>query len=176
MSRHSGLTGLILVGVLIAATVRAQSNPSLEPVKQVQRDVEAIVRSLYRGEVDTALRYTHPAVVRLLGGPEQARSTLTQVMAQIAKAEMKIESFSFPRAPEFFEGGGRKYVFVPTLLIISANGQRAESLNFQLGILEPGTKDWKYIEGSRLNPANLQTLLPGFPKDRPLPRFYRKKL
>ncbi|HKP55695.1 MAG TPA: hypothetical protein VJV78_03180 [Polyangiales bacterium] len=176
MLRQSGLIGLILAGVLIAATVRAQSNRPLDPVKQVQRDVESNIRSLYRGEVDLTLRYTHPAILRLLGGPEKARSTLTQIIAQIAKSEMKIESFSFPRAPEFFEGGGRKYVFVPTLMIVSANGQRAESLNFQLGILEPGTTDWKYIEGSRLTAENVQTFLPGFPKDRPFPAFYRKKL
>ena len=176
MSRHSWLTGLLLVGVLIAPTVRAQPSPPLEPVKQVQRDVEAIVRSLYRGEVDTSLRYAHPTIVGLLGGPEKARTTLTLIMTKILKAEMKIESFSFPKAPEFFDGGGRKYVYVPTLTIISGNGTRVESLNFQLGILEPGTKDWKYIEGSRLTAENVQVFLPGFPKGRPFPPFYRKKL
>lgn len=126
--------------------------------------------------MDTAFRYTHPTILRLLGGPEQARGVLTQAVAQIAKAEMKIESFSFPKPPQFFEGGGRRFVFVPTLMIISAKGTRVESLNFQLGILEPGTQEWKYVEGSRLTPENVQNLFPGFSKDRPLPPFYRKKI
>jgi hypothetical protein len=31
---------------------------------------------------------------------------------------------------------------VPTLSIISANGQQIESLNFQLGVLEPNATRW----------------------------------
>ncbi|MFT3926354.1 MAG: hypothetical protein QM778_27660 [Myxococcales bacterium] len=172
---------LVFLGTLVVlwfsfTSGHAQDGGRLDPGKQVQRDVSAILHSLYRGEVEVVLRYTHPAIVQMLGGPDKARRALNDGAAQMAKAEMKIESLSFPRSPEFFDGGQRRFVFVPTLLIIVAKGARIESLNFQLGILEPGKTDWKYVEGSRVTPENAQALFPGFPKERALPPFYRKRI
>ncbi len=89
---------------------------------------------------------------------------------------MRVESLTFPRAPEFLEGGGRRFAIVPTLSIIYANAQRVESLNFQLGVLEPKSTQWVYVEGSRINKQNVQELFPGFPATYEFPLFYRKKL
>jgi hypothetical protein len=142
----------------------------------VQRDIEAANRSLYSGDVDGVLRYTHPTILQMLGGPEKARQTLAKIVEDLEAQQMKVESFSFPEPPQFFEGGGRRFVYVPTLMVINAKDVRVESLNFQLGVLEPAASDWKYVEGSRMTPENVQQLFPGFPKDKPFPKFYRKKL
>jgi hypothetical protein len=146
------------------------------PVHQVQRDVEAIARALYEQDVATLMRFTHPAIVQIMGGPEVAKRAVTAAAVQIARVGMKIEAFSFPSPPQFFEASGRRFVFVPTLTIIAAKAGRVESLNFQCGVLEPAARDWKYIEGSRLTHAMAESLFPGFPKERPFPPFYRKKL
>jgi hypothetical protein len=92
----------------------------------------------------------------------------------IQSCDLRIQPSSRP--PEFLEGGGRRLAIVPTLTIVSANGQRVESLNFQLGVLEAGSTSWKYVEGSRINKENVQVLFPGFPQDYEFPKFYRKKL
>jgi hypothetical protein len=164
------------VGILGLGHSLAQPGQPATHVALVQRDVQAVIRSLYRGEIDTVLRYTHPTILQQLGGPEQARRVLADAITKLSRSGMKIEAFSFPQPPQFFEGGGRRFVFVPTLSIISNKDARVESLNFQLGILDPGTKEWKYVEGSRLTTENVQIFFPGFPKDRPFPRLYRKKL
>jgi hypothetical protein len=142
----------------------------------VQRDVEGIVRAIYRGDVDTVMHSTHPNVIRLMGGPDVARKSLDAICAQVAKSGMTLESFSFPEAPRFFAAGGTRYVYVPTRSVVSMNGKRFESLNFQLGVLDPGASHWTYLEGSRLNPQNIQRLLPGFPDDQPFPPIHRKAL
>jgi len=71
-------------------------------VETVQREVEGIIRGLYRGDVDLVMSSTYPNVIRLMGGPEVARRQLDAIVAQVKKSGMTLESFSFPAPPEFF--------------------------------------------------------------------------
>ena len=110
------------------------------------------------------------------GGVQGTRRAVQDVVLKLKSAGMRVESLTFPKPPEFLEGGGRRFAVVPTLSIISANAERFESLNFQLGILEPGSTEWTYVEGSRITRQNVQSLFPGFPATYEFPPFYRKKL
>ena len=173
------MTSRILFVLLLAIAARvpvlAQTDANDEGVR-VQKDVRTLVRALYNGDIDTAVRYTHPRIVALLGGEDATRAAIEGVMLKVKSAGMRVESLTFPRPPEFLEGGGRRFAVVPTLSIVDANGQRLESLNFQFGILEPGASEWRYVEGSRLTKQNVQVLFPGFPATYEFPPFYRKKL
>jgi hypothetical protein len=143
---------------------------------RVQEDVRTMVYALHDGDVDTVLRFTAPRVIEQSGGPENVRRALRAAAQLSQQSGMQIESFRFPEAPAFVEGGGRRFALVPTLQVVSARGQKVESLNFQLGILEPGAQHWVYVEGSRLTPQNIQAVAPGFPVDYELPPFYRRRL
>ena len=144
--------------------------------RRVQEDVKSLVDALYGGDVETVLRFTHPKIIAMLGGKATSRKAVEDAVLTLRNAGMRLESLAFPKPPEFLAGGGRRFAVVPTLSIISARGQRIESLNFQLGILEPGSTDWTYVEGSRIADQNVQTLFPGFPTGYEFPPFYRKKL
>jgi hypothetical protein len=161
---------------VLAAGGAAIAEDSLDPAQVVQRDVKRLIDALYAGDVDTVIGFTHPTIVRMMGGAQPARAATQQALQQVSNLGMKVEELSFPKPPQFLEGGGRKFAIVPTLMIISANGQRIESLNFQLGVLDSPSTSWKYVEGSRVNKQNVQTLFPGFPADYDFPEFYRKKL
>jgi hypothetical protein len=142
----------------------------------VQHEVERIIRAIYSGDIDLVMHSTYPPVIGLMGGPDVARRSLEHIVAQVRKSGMTLESFSFPAAPAFFDAGGTRFVFVPTLSVVAVNGKRFESRNFQLGVLDAGATRWTYVEGSRLTPQNVHTLLPTFPSDRPFPPIQRKAL
>lgn len=144
--------------------------------KRAQAEVGKIVHALYAGDVETVLGHTHPLIVAMQGGEDATRQGIQQAIAQMTRIGMRLETLSFPKDPTFLESGGKRYVVVPTLSIISAGGQRVESLNFQLGAFDAKSKRWGYVEGSRINRENVQILFPGFPKDYEFPTFYRKKL
>ena len=143
---------------------------------RVQQNVKMLIDALYNAEVETVIRYTHPTIIAMQGGVESTRKAIRDLVVKMKSAGMRVESLTFPKPPEFLEGGGRRFAVVPTLSIISGNGQRSESLNFQLGVLDPGSTEWTYVEGSRLTKENVQTLFPGFPASYEFPPFYRKKL
>jgi hypothetical protein len=159
---------------LIAASAEA-----VQPEKdaaRVQQDVRTLIHALYNADVDTVVRYTHPTIIAMQGGVQGTRRAVQNVVLKLKSAGMRVESLTFPKPPEFLEGAGRRFAVVPTLSIISANAERFESLNFQLGILEPGSTEWTYVEGSRITRQNVQSLFPGFPATYEFPPFYRKKL
>ncbi|MDZ4789786.1 MAG: hypothetical protein SGJ17_01015 [Hyphomicrobiales bacterium] len=145
--------------------------------EQVKQDVEATARALYAGDIDKVIKMTHPRVLELSGGEAAMRSGVQQAVAKMHQSGMKIESFQFPKPPEFFAGGAFEFAVVHTLTVIStANGQRADSLNFQLGVRDKGSKLWIFVEGSRLTAESAQKLFIGFPADFKFPSTYRKKL
>ena len=170
------MTWLCSILVALAFGASAEAVQSWQDASRVQEDVRTLIRALYNGDVDTVVRYTHPTVIAMQGGPSAARKLLQDVLVKLKDGGMRVESLTFPKPTEFLEGGGRRFAVVPTLSIISANGQQIESLNFQLGILEPGATDWTYVEGSRVTKQNVQVLFPGFPATYEFPPLYRKRL
>jgi hypothetical protein len=148
----------------------------LSDVEIVQSDVRTLLAAVYDSDVDTVLGFTHPKIIERLGGPSKARVELNASLSKVNSVGMKVESLTFPDAPTFFKTDANECVIVPTLSIISANGQRIESLNYQLGSREIGTSKWVYIEGSRISQKNVRDFIPDFPTDYEFPKFYRKKL
>jgi hypothetical protein len=143
---------------------------------RAQQDVRAIYQALYGGDADTLLRFTHPTIVELQGGPAAARQTIDNVIASIQKGKMSVESLTFPSPPTCLRAGGRGFIVVPTMSVLSIAGQRVESLNYQFGVAGDGESSWTYIEGSRVNADTVQILFPGFPKGYKFPPIYRKRI
>lgn len=172
------MVGRLASIVLLVAALAVDPAPGLSepPRDAVQEDVRRLVQATYAGDVDTVLRLTHPALVRMLGGREAARGKLEESRQLFISDEVTLEAFAFPRPPEFLEGGGRRFAIVPTRSVIGIRGQRIESLNFQFGVLEAGAESWTYLEGSQLNQAIVQSLFPGFPADYVFPERQRRRL
>lgn len=170
---------LLLLPLLAVPSVvpPAGASPPASQTEQVQQDVTALVRAGYEGDVETMLRFTHPALVERLGGPSAARAAMERVLGEAERVDVELESFSFPRAPEFLDGRERRFAVVPTLSVIRrGDGQRLESLNFLLGVRERRAERWSYVEGSMIDPRNVRALFPDFPEGYAFPPFHRRKL
>src|SRR5262245_11774978 len=167
------LIGIVATAVAVFGPVAGIHPQTVAPVQQ---DVIDLSKAVFAGDIDTIVRFTPPAVIELAGGEAALRQTLKVALETITGAGMKLESLSFPSAPTFLEGGGNRFVVVPTLSVTVVNGQRVESLNFQIGSFDKGASRWTYIEGSGVNRENVQLLFPGFPQDFEFPSIYRKRL
>ena len=144
----------------------------------VQEDVRKMNGAVYQADVSTVLDYTHPKIIDMLGGRSQAESALKAAFSQIQVQDMKLESLTFPAAPDFLQTGGTRFVIVPTKTILSISGQQVESLNYQFGVQvqENGTAKWKFIDGSRINKENVRSLFTDFPSDYQFPETDQKLL
>lgn len=142
----------------------------------VENDVRTLQNAAFDGDVDVVLEYTHPKIIEMLGGREKAKEDFQPKVARHKSLGMKVDSLTFPNTPTFLKSDTNEFVVVPTLILVSANGQKVEALNYQVGTRKIGTSKWTYIEGSRLKQQNVRDFLPDFPADYEFPKFYRKKL
>ena len=145
---------------------------------RVQADIRSILNAGYSGDLDTILRFTNPKLVEMMGGKDQAKVQLAAPLEQIRSAGMTLESLDFPQDPTFFETRANQYVIVHTLMVANlGNGQRAESVGYQLGVRPLGTTEWTYVDGKGLTKANaVTTILPDFPRGQSLPPTSLKRL
>ena len=113
-----------------------------------------------------------------MGGRDNAKVQLAAPLEQIRSAGMTLESLSFPKDPTFFETPANQYVIVHTLSIASiSDGQRVESVGYQLGVRPVGTTEWTYVDGKGLAKANATTVIfPDFPRSQSLPPTSINKL
>jgi hypothetical protein len=169
---------IFVLGVLLGMDAGpSASQDDNATVAQVQKDVLRIVNALHEGDIETLLRFSHPRMVELAGGEKSLRPALEAFVRHLQGLGMRLESFTFPQPPQFFEGDGRRYATIPTLSIVSSKtGVKAESLNFQFGILENGASEWKYVEGSRMNEQVGRLMFGSFPAAIKFPQIYRRKL
>jgi hypothetical protein len=144
--------------------------------EQVQADVKAFLEALYAGDFEAVLEHTHPILFAAMGGREAALEAVRAGISPLLEKGLRVESFGFPREPEFVPGGKTLFAIVPTLMVVELNGRRVESLNYQFGILESDVEDWKYVEGSRIDNDNVRLLFPDFPEGFEFPETYRRLL
>ena len=166
-----------LLCLVVAGCTKDRAVPSRQLMAEtVQKDVESMVRALYSGDFVTVLDYTHPVILQGVGGRERALAAIEDSMSPMLKRGLRIESFAFPRAPEFVETDRAVFAIVPTLSVLELGGQRVESLNYQFAVLDGDRETWRYVEGSRIKPDNVRLLFPSFPDGHRFPEIYRKNL
>jgi hypothetical protein len=155
----------------------APAKEKLTATEVVQADVLGLVNALYSDDIATVLKFTHPKIIKSMGGATNAESEIRKILSPMMAKGMKVESLTFPEAPTFFSSETEDFVFVPTLTTIAFNdGLRVESLNYQLGVKQHDASQWTYFEGSRINAESVDFWLPGFPSGQTFPKTYRKKL
>jgi len=159
-----------------ANTAVAAPTDSAEEVRIVQADVRSLLNAVHTGDIDTLIRYTHPKILVMLGGESNARTALKEAMAKTREVGISLESLAFPAEPTFLRGDKHEFVIVPTKSIMTAMGQRVESLDYLFGAREIGTAKWTYVEGSRINSGNVRSLFPDFPSDFAFPLCHQKEL
>ena len=169
--------------MLLCACVQASPPRAVSPKKvvldeatTVQNDVRMVLNAGFQNDVDTMLRYTHPQVIVGLGGPEKARDTYQKMLSEVTKSQMKLESLTFPAPPTFLRSTQRRFALVQTASVIDFGTRRVEDLGYQLGILEPDSTEWTFVDGARISKDNVRILFPDFPADVELPKTYRKDL
>ncbi|PQO41660.1 hypothetical protein [Blastopirellula marina] len=171
----------LLLGLMVSAyagrpVVAEDSKADWKDTDQVQKDVREMITATYGGEPEELLKFTHPKVVALMGGPEQTKKTLKLILGKFKEMGMKLDEFKFSADPIFLETEQSHFVIVPTNSIMSMGGKKVESQNYQFGQKSKSDKTWKYIEGSRLNQDNVRQFFPDFPKDFEFPKTKRDLL
>lgn len=166
---------LVSVFASLFITEITLADSSFNP-KQVQTQVQRLMKAVYGNDVETTMMFTNEKVIAMLGGLEHAKKVTSEALAQIQDSGMILEQLSFPTGPVFLKGKDTDFVVVPTRSILAVGSNRVESINYQFGVRKVGEKNWTYIEGSRVGKHNVFEMFPDFPTDYTFPAVSRKRI
>jgi len=171
------LISMSLVCLLASAVANDQSASADESeAREVQANVESVIRALHSGDVDTLIRFSNPYLLRTMGGETAARTMMAGGAVQIKNIGVTLEEIAFPSEPTFLKGGDIRFVIIPTRVVTRIKERAMEVVSYQIGMKKPADADWNYLDSFHLNVFKTEALLPGFPADQKLPEQSKKKL
>jgi hypothetical protein len=154
--------------LLLAPAAAAQTRPAAgvgstlgaEAAAQLRAQAEECGRAFVENDFERLAFYTHPKVVRMMGGREQMVSFVRKGVG-----EMKAEGFEtlsyVPSEPtQVLRVGRQTYAVVPATLRMRSPGGVLVSESFMIAVSSDGGKNWKFVSGGSADPARLKMLFP----------------
>ncbi len=127
------------------------------------RDAKITSEATLKMDFKTVLKYTHPNVVKLMGGEESAVNLLTSTFDT-----MKSQGFIFEKADvisvsDIVKEQGQYRCVVEGFNQMTMNDMRIKSKSYLLGVYDEEKKMWYYLEAKQLkNSALVNQVLPDF--------------
>ena len=143
----------------------------------IAREVSAMMEAFNKGDADMLIEKTHPAIHKLVGGEEIFKATALAGAKKIMELGVKIESYKAEAPKKFHQAGDEQVCFVPTVMVMLAQGVRIKNSGFMIGARKAG-EDWRYLDGAftKTNPDMLWTFFPKLDKDIKIPETTMEKL
>ncbi len=155
--------------------VPAQIPEGSENAERLQADLRTLKDATVAGDVATVIRYMHPKLIEMAGGEQAYAKVFDDTFSGMQEAKVTI-SISFPADPQFVQTKERLYAIVPQKVVMTVPAGGIETTSFQLGVLENGNTEWKYLDVSKFDRQMLKELFPDFPEDYTFPEVTMKQL
>jgi hypothetical protein len=157
-----------------AADTQPPDKDQIEKARSVAREY---LTAFYKHDLETVVRLTHPKLIDSFGGPIKAKQVMLGPVQRILAEGTEIIDLEFPDEPIFTHSDRNEFVLVPTKLwLINRAAHRSESIDYLFGARPVGGGEWTFIEGSRINRANVGKYFRDFPADVPFPPRRLKRL
>ncbi|MFN8256941.1 MAG: hypothetical protein U0W24_14695 [Bacteroidales bacterium] len=160
------LIGLIIILMSISCVAKKNAH------KQADLFCNAIIESNY----NSMLNYTHPNVIKLVGGENQYINILKLSKIEMQNLGNNYESIKTSKVSKIIKAGNELHCLVPeTITMNLENGKNKNVSNsYLLAISDDKGKNWKFIETALLNKNNLKVLVPNYNPKLLIPNFSDK--
>lgn len=137
----------------------------------LQQDVQSLLSTLTRGDVDTMIDRSHASVKRFAGGEEAYATSTRDTLKALKDTGLKIISDEAGSPTRTYAAGSEEVCFVPRTTVFTLDGQTVKSLTFMVAVRQRGGSTWSYIDGAAMHamPQLLRQLLPDLEADVTLP-------
>ncbi len=155
---------------LVASPVRAGVLSEAD-ARKLQADVAAITADFERGDAESLIRKTHPALYEMAGGQETYAQIVRQGVDQLRQSGVKFASSDIGKPTHTYKAGDEEVCFVPRVSIMEITGKKMKSTTFMIAVRRIGGEEWKYLDGAglRTHPEMLYQLFPELERNIPLP-------
>ena len=145
----------------------------------VTKHMDAILGSAEKGDLDTLAFYTHPNIIKMMGGREAFDKAMGVFVAQIKNGTIAIVSSEKGEGEGYYKSDTHELYYVRTKVVMKLGENPMTFHGIQLGIKALDTKDWKYIDIANKPEKQIRTIIPNIPEKFVLPKvnkeFFDKK-
>lgn len=156
---------LILLFVGLHTTSQAQVY-----LDNMYKQANAMARAAIKGEYATLLQYTHPTIIKTMGGKDQALATLKQGIAALKSSRFAIKKVEIGKVTQSIVTKENIQCIVPQIMDIEVSGVKAHSNNYLFGISYDGGKNWYFMDTAASTPEKVKKLFPEINKNLVIPK------
>lgn len=119
----------------------------------------------------TVIKYTHPALIKMVGGNDAMMKLLTTTMKTVAEQGIQIDSVSLGQPGNFFKAGEEIHCLVPQDVIMKfGNDKKIIAKGYLIAISNDKGFNWSFLNlTEELNNETIIKLLPNFNQELKLP-------
>jgi hypothetical protein len=163
------LTGSFLF-LFICLPLAAGDADSKQAVKSQAQEMAS---AFAKGDYEKFVGYTHPKLVKLIGGQEKMIEVVKSSLAGMKSRGFTIQSYTVGDTTGMVAKGADRFAIVPATMIVNASGATVTTNSFLVGISEDGGKHWTFLDGAKATPQNIRILVPNYPEELKLPEKQR---
>ncbi|MFD0748590.1 hypothetical protein ACFQZS_00455 [Mucilaginibacter calamicampi] len=139
--------------------VKHTGQDSIYAVK-VKQDAEKIVKGIFNGDFETALKYTYPEALKMAGGKNMMIETIKKTMDEFKSKGITFKNGVIGEPGEFIKAKGKIFSIVPEEIYLNVNGKTLYSKSALLAISLDNGLNWYFIDAAGLTDEKVHDLFP----------------
>ena len=144
---------------------------SVAQEKEIIRQQALLVAKATKAlDFPTIIKYTHPALIKVVGGPDAMLIMIKKGMEALAIQGLSIDSVAIGTPEDIFKAGKELHCLVPEAIVMTVPDGKLISKTYLLAISGDNGTNWTFIEISdQINNKTITQLLPNFNQDLRIP-------
>lgn len=122
-----------------------------------------------KGDFVSLLKYTHPTVIKTMGGEQKATATIKEGTQKLKETGVKFKKVAIGKVTQCIVSKANIQCVVPQIIDIEMMQQIIHSTSYLLGISYDGGKKWYFVDAN--NSEKLRKMLPEMDKKLVIPQI-----
>ncbi|RZK55235.1 MAG: hypothetical protein EOO91_14465 [Pedobacter sp.] len=148
---------LIFICLLIGLTANLKAQVYLD---NLYKQANEMATAVSKGDYKTLLKYTHPKIIKQMGGTEKATQTLKQAMLAMKQQGLQFDKVSIGKVGQTIKSTKDIQSIVPQILDMKFGTKTIHSNSYLLGISYDAGKNWYFLDTGTTQETELRKMFP----------------
>ena len=159
------LKTLLICALLFVFSARVVAQDQIK--ENIKAEAEKMMSAFKTNNYSILVKYTHPKIIDLMGGPEEAPKLIKQSLEGIEGLE-SIEA-SVGEVLQLVDNGNEMQTVITKFLVLKMQGMTYSSKNHLIGISADKGKNWTFFDGNGFGEDLIREMFPNLSKDLVIP-------
>ncbi|MFD2162304.1 hypothetical protein ACFSJU_07855 [Paradesertivirga mongoliensis] len=137
----------------------------------IKQQATIVAKATKAQDYATVIKYTHPSLIKMVGGNDAMMKLLTTTMKTVAEQGITIDSVSLGQPGDIFKAGNELHCLLPQDVIMRFGAdKKIVAKGYLIAISKDDGINWSFLNlTEELNNQTITTLLPNFNQNLKLP-------